>query len=112
LAHKVRSFACARFRHDRVRLLTRRGYDWTKRFPQVVEAVMRLPVSSILIESEGSGCGANGGEQLNIPVTALFGRIRLRRLIFLGVFRPVSAHLQDSSTVTSFDGYGHEGVYH
>ena len=54
-AHKLRRFACARFRHDRVRLLTRRGYDWTKRFPQVVEAVMRLPVSSILIESEGGG---------------------------------------------------------
>ena len=26
---------------DRVRLFTRRGYDWSHRFPRVVEAVMR-----------------------------------------------------------------------
>src|SRR5690242_20945124 len=26
---------------NRVRLITRRGYDWTKRFPRVVEAALR-----------------------------------------------------------------------
>ena len=30
---------------DRVRLLTRRGYDWTKRFPRVVDALTRLKPS-------------------------------------------------------------------
>src|SRR5579859_6741625 len=38
---------------DRVRIYTRRGADWTKRFPRVVEAVRKLKVSSILLDGEG-----------------------------------------------------------
>ncbi len=38
---------------DRVRIYTRRGADWTKRFPRIVAAVHRLKAKSALIDGEG-----------------------------------------------------------
>jgi ATP-dependent DNA ligase len=38
---------------DRVHIYTRRGADWTKRFPKIVEAVRKLGVESFLIDGEG-----------------------------------------------------------
>ena len=35
-----------------IRLITRRGNDWTTRYPLVVEAVNHLKVRSCLIEGE------------------------------------------------------------
>jgi bifunctional non-homologous end joining protein LigD len=45
---------------DRVRLLTRRGIDWTKRFPRILDAVRRLRVSSIVIDGEACVCDNDG----------------------------------------------------
>ncbi|MGZ4869679.1 MAG: ATP-dependent DNA ligase [Halobacteriota archaeon] len=39
--------------NDRVRIYTRRGADWTKRFPRIVKAVQRLRASSVLLDGEG-----------------------------------------------------------
>ena len=50
---------------DRVRLLTRRGYDWTKRFPRVVDALKRLKVSSITLDGETVVCGGDGVSDFN-----------------------------------------------
>jgi hypothetical protein len=33
---------------DRVRLITKGGYDWTKRFPWIAEAAPALPVTSVV----------------------------------------------------------------
>jgi bifunctional non-homologous end joining protein LigD len=38
---------------DRVRLITRGGYDWTGRFPWIVEAPRRNRTSSFVIDGEG-----------------------------------------------------------
>jgi ATP-dependent DNA ligase len=38
---------------DRVRIYTRPGADWTKRFPLVIEAVRKLKANSILLDGEG-----------------------------------------------------------
>lgn len=38
---------------DVVRVYTRRGADWTKRFPRIVAAVRRLKARSLLIDGEG-----------------------------------------------------------
>lgn len=38
---------------DAVRIYTRRGADWTKRFPRVVTAVRRLKARLLLIDGEG-----------------------------------------------------------
>jgi bifunctional non-homologous end joining protein LigD len=45
---------------DRVRIYTRRGADWTHRFPRIVEGVRRLRVSSVLLDGEGVICNDNG----------------------------------------------------
>src|SRR5215216_6676376 len=44
----------------RVRLFTRRGYDWTKRFGWIVEAVSRLKVQSATIDGEAVVLDENG----------------------------------------------------
>jgi bifunctional non-homologous end joining protein LigD len=36
-----------------VRIYTRRGADWTKRFPRIVQAVRKLKATSILLDGEG-----------------------------------------------------------
>jgi bifunctional non-homologous end joining protein LigD len=36
----------------RVRLLTRRGYDWSDRYPMIVEAARRLRKTSFVIDGE------------------------------------------------------------
>jgi ATP-dependent DNA ligase len=43
-----------------IRLITRRGNDWTQRFPLVVEAVNHLKVRSCLIDGEVVCCDAQG----------------------------------------------------
>jgi ATP-dependent DNA ligase len=49
-----------------IRLITRRGSDWTNRFPLVVEAVNRLKVRSCLIDGE-SRHGMRLNEHLDHP---------------------------------------------
>src|SRR5215204_1911313 len=43
-----------------VRLLTRNGYDWTSRFPQVAAAVNALRCRSCLIDGEAVCCDEAG----------------------------------------------------
>jgi bifunctional non-homologous end joining protein LigD len=43
-----------------VRLLTRNGYDWSARFPTIVEAAAALRVRSCLIDGEAVCCDAKG----------------------------------------------------
>jgi ATP-dependent DNA ligase len=43
-----------------IRLLTRNGYDWSPRYPLIVEAVNQLKVRSCLIDGEAVACDANG----------------------------------------------------
>src|SRR5829696_4571109 len=44
----------------RVRLFTRRGFDWSHRFPAIVEAAGALRVSSVSIDGEAVVCGDSG----------------------------------------------------
>ena len=43
-----------------IRLITRRGNDWSDRFPLVVEAVTHLKVRSCLIDGEVVCCDEHG----------------------------------------------------
>lgn len=45
---------------DRVTLLTRRGYDWTARFPTLAEAARRLRVTQAIIDGEVTVPSARG----------------------------------------------------
>jgi bifunctional non-homologous end joining protein LigD len=44
----------------RVRLLTRKGTDFSSRFPQIIAALTALPVRSCLIDGEAIVCNENG----------------------------------------------------
>jgi bifunctional non-homologous end joining protein LigD len=45
---------------DRVKIFTRRGADWTHRFPRIVEAAGRLKAETALLDGEGVVCGEDG----------------------------------------------------
>jgi bifunctional non-homologous end joining protein LigD len=44
---------------ERVRIYTRRGADWSHRFPRILEAMARLRASSVMADGEGVICGAD-----------------------------------------------------
>ena len=50
----------ARKRDGRVRLLTRRGYDWTERYPRIREALATLRTASATIDGEAVICDGSG----------------------------------------------------
>jgi hypothetical protein len=50
-----------------IRLLTRRGNDWSERFPRVVEAVNLLKVRSCLIDGEVVCCDERGVAAFHVP---------------------------------------------
>ena len=43
-----------------VRIYTRRGADWTKRFPAIVEAASKIKAASFYLDGEGVVCDADG----------------------------------------------------
>jgi bifunctional non-homologous end joining protein LigD len=45
---------------DRVRLYTRNGYDWTSRYPLIVEAVRRIRTKQFVLDGEAVLLGVNG----------------------------------------------------
>jgi bifunctional non-homologous end joining protein LigD len=50
----------ARKTGDRVRLLTRRGFDWSDRYPRISEAVAALRTASATIDGEAVWCDGDG----------------------------------------------------
>lgn len=61
----------ARLDGDKVQLLTRKGLDWTKRFPKIAKALKLLPLSSGLLDGElivqdESGLSSFGGLQSDL----------------------------------------------
>jgi ATP-dependent DNA ligase len=45
---------------ERVRLFTRRGYDWTHRYPRIVHSARKLRATRFLVDGEAVICGADG----------------------------------------------------
>jgi bifunctional non-homologous end joining protein LigD len=45
---------------NRVRIFTRRGYDWSGKYPWIVEALRSLRVRSIIVDGEAVWCGKDG----------------------------------------------------
>jgi ATP-dependent DNA ligase len=46
--------------HDRVRLFTRNGYDWTTRYPLIVEAARRIKTKQFVLDGEAVLLGVDG----------------------------------------------------
>jgi bifunctional non-homologous end joining protein LigD len=70
-------------RKDRrgIRIFTRRGYDWTDRFPAIVNAARQVKSESFLIDGEAVCCGDDG-----IPAFELLRRRRHYHAVFLYAF--------------------------
>jgi ATP-dependent DNA ligase len=45
---------------DAVRLFTRRGFDWTTRYPAIVRTALELPAKSCTLDGEAVVCGGDG----------------------------------------------------
>ena len=45
---------------DRVRLITRGGYDWTKRYPWIVEAARKIRQKRFVLDGEAVVLGVDG----------------------------------------------------
>jgi len=50
---------------DRVRLITRGGYDWTKRFPWIVESALKNRQKQFVIDGEAVILGVDGYSDFN-----------------------------------------------
>jgi len=62
-------------RRQAVRLFTRNGYDWTRRFSWIVEATHRLKVNSAIIDGEAVVCDENG---MAISTSSIASRTMIR----------------------------------
>jgi len=56
---------CRCVRGDRVRLITRGGYDWTKRYPWIVEAALKNRQKHFVIDGEAVILGVDGVSDFN-----------------------------------------------
>jgi ATP-dependent DNA ligase len=45
---------------DKVRLFTRRGYDWSKRYPAIARTAAALRCTSFTLDGEAVVCGPDG----------------------------------------------------
>jgi ATP-dependent DNA ligase len=50
---------------QRVRLVTKGGYDWTKRYPRIVEAALRNRMQRFVIDGEAINRGVDGYSDFN-----------------------------------------------
>jgi ATP dependent DNA ligase domain len=50
---------------DRVRLITKRGYDWTERYPRIVEAALKNRQKHFVIDGEAIVRGVDGYSDFN-----------------------------------------------
>jgi bifunctional non-homologous end joining protein LigD len=50
----------ARRIEDRVKLYTRRGFNWADRYPQIVDSLRALRVRSVMMDGEAVWCGRDG----------------------------------------------------
>jgi bifunctional non-homologous end joining protein LigD len=73
-----------------IRLITRRGNDWTNRYPLVVEAVNHLKVRSCLIDGEVVCCDEKG-----VAAFQLLRHRRNERRTFLYAFDPLELNGTD-----------------
>ncbi|HWE76966.1 MAG TPA: DNA ligase D [Pseudolabrys sp.] len=61
----------ARLDNGKVKLLTRRGLDWTRKFPTVAEAIAKLPADKALIDGEVVVEGEDGVSSFSLLQQAL-----------------------------------------
>ena len=56
---------------DRVRLITRGGYDWTNRFPWIAEAALKNRQKHFVLDGEAVILGVDGYSDCCIPASTM-----------------------------------------
>lgn len=56
-----------------VRIYSRGGHDWSKQLPAIAEALLALPVRSVVLDGEGVICGRDGKSEFD-RMRACFSR--------------------------------------
>jgi hypothetical protein len=70
---------------DRVRLITRNGYDWTKRYPWIVEAALKNRMKHFVIDGEAVIFGVDGRSDF----AALHSALNPKSIAFFVAFLPL-----------------------
>jgi bifunctional non-homologous end joining protein LigD len=60
----------------KVRLFTRRGYDWTDRYPAIAGAAAKLRARSFTLDGEAVVCGGDGSRRGSPASTVRWSRHR------------------------------------
>ena len=76
IKHDGYRFICRR-EGNRMRVFSRRGYDWTDRVPAIAKALAALRVKSVTLDGEGVVCGPDGVSDFDRLRTAV-GRMGSR----------------------------------
>jgi ATP-dependent DNA ligase len=76
----------------RVRLLTRRGYDWSERYPLITEAALRLRKQSFVVDGEAVVLGPDGISDFAAPLDGC-GRAKSRVVQHQQIFTDCTARL-------------------
>jgi hypothetical protein len=71
---------------NRVRLYTRRGYDWSGKYPWIVDMLLSLSVRSITVDGEAVRCGKDGksdfdGQKHSCHVRSSYRQLRVAEAI-------------------------------
>jgi hypothetical protein len=85
---------------EMVRLFTRRGYDWTDRYPGIAVTASRLRAKSFTLDGEAAVCGADG--------VAVFDALHRRRRATDAV-RPARTQRRRSSAAATQEAQGEAG---
>ena len=56
-----------------MRIYSRGGHDWSERLPAITDALLALPVRSVVLDGEGVICGPNGKSDFD-AMSACFSR--------------------------------------
>jgi ATP-dependent DNA ligase len=56
---------------DRVRLFTRNGYDWAKRYPRIGEAALKNRMRQFVIDGDAVILGVDGVSDFDAPCPAI-----------------------------------------
>jgi bifunctional non-homologous end joining protein LigD len=72
IKHDGFRFLAVRYRKQ-VRVYSRGGHDWSKQLPAITEALLALPVRSVVLDGEGVICGPDGKSDFD-AMRACFSR--------------------------------------
>jgi len=89
---------------DRIRVLTRNGYDWSDRYPSIIRAASALPCESAIIGGEAIVQNSTGASDFDALNMALHWRPESIILYAYGDGKPISDVMISDRHARPYDG--------